>query len=150
MKSKLLVILLTLALASCGSERNKELVYKSSLGDARAVEQLIMQGAEPNYASFDDGLTPLIAAAQYGHIEVVKLLIAAGADPSLKDGGGSPLFWSAFFLKKDVFEYLQSVGAKLNATPQNIKQLTLELKKNKSPEFLQMVLKVHSAEAGQK
>lgn len=146
MKNIFLIIITALMLVSCGSEKDKDLVYKSGIGDAASVGLLIKSGAEVNYSSFDDRLTPLIAAAQHGHLDVVKILIAAGADPSLKDGGGSPLFWAAFFSRKEVFNYLLSKGAKLNATQQNISQITLELEKNKEPELLSLVLERYRAE----
>lgn len=142
----LLVIPVFAFISSCGSDFDNALIYVAGQGDAKAVTALIKNEANLNYSSPDDGLTPLIAAAQHGHIDVVRLLVAAGADPSLKDGGGSPLFWAAFFAHKDVFNYLLSENARLNASTQNILQLKVELEKANETEFLAMVLDRYKAE----
>ena len=42
-----------------------------------------------------DGATVLFLAAQYGHHEVVKILVKAGADLNLAWGETSPLFLAA-------------------------------------------------------
>jgi hypothetical protein len=34
---------------------------------------------------YQDGCTPLIRAAQAGHLEVLAVLLSAGADPNFKD-----------------------------------------------------------------
>ena len=38
-----------------------------------------------------DGQTPLFVAAYTGHVEVVRLLVRAGADPTLSGRGGLPI-----------------------------------------------------------
>ena len=37
------------------------------------------------------GFTPLITAAAYGHVEVVRLLVRAGADTTLGNSNGPPI-----------------------------------------------------------
>jgi ankyrin repeat protein len=56
-----------------------ELVYWSSLGDLEQIEQLLVQGIDPNQAD-DEGYTALQAAAENDHLEVVKLLVSKGVD----------------------------------------------------------------------
>jgi ankyrin repeat protein len=56
-----------------------------------------------------EGETALHAAAKEGHLETVKLLIAAGADPTIKTDGGkgftaADLAWLSE--KTDVAKYL--------------------------------------------
>ena len=55
-----------------------ELVYWASLGDAEQVEQLLLDGADPNQSD-DDGYSALQAAAENDHLDVVKLLVSKGA-----------------------------------------------------------------------
>ena len=50
-------------------------------GDASLVQKLIDLGSNVNLAD-RDGWTPLSVAAFYGHADVVKKLLAAGADPA--------------------------------------------------------------------
>ncbi len=56
-----------------------ELVYWSSLGDLEQVEQLLLQGIDPNQTD-DEGYSALQAAAENNHLEVVKLLVSKGVD----------------------------------------------------------------------
>lgn len=50
------------------------------------IKLLINKGTNPNNAS--NGITSLIVAAKFGLIDVVRLLLEAGADVSLKDHAG--------------------------------------------------------------
>jgi len=55
-----------------------ELVYWASLGDLDEVEQLLLEGQDPNQKD-DEGYSALQAAAENDHLEVVKLLVEKGA-----------------------------------------------------------------------
>ncbi|MHA3061804.1 ankyrin repeat domain-containing protein [Acinetobacter sp. ANC 4636] len=55
-----------------------ELVYWSSLGDMEQVEQLLLDGSDPNQTD-DEGYSALQAAAENDHLDVVRLLISKGA-----------------------------------------------------------------------
>ncbi|MHC3124356.1 ankyrin repeat domain-containing protein [Acinetobacter sp. GN11] len=56
-----------------------ELVYWASLGDLGQVEQLLLDGQDPNQAD-DEGYSALQAAAENDHLEIVKLLVGKGAE----------------------------------------------------------------------
>jgi ankyrin repeat protein len=61
--------------------------------DASRAARAIAQGADVN--AFCDDETMLSAAAQTGNVELVKLLLAAGADPNRKNADGTTaLTWS--------------------------------------------------------
>ena len=49
---------------------------------------LLDRGADPNTVDSNEHFSPLMHAAAEGHLEVVKVLIAYGADRSLKDVDG--------------------------------------------------------------
>jgi ankyrin repeat protein len=52
------------------------------------VEMLLGANADPNAKTTDTGATPLMNAAENGHIEVVRMLLSAGADPSATNNEG--------------------------------------------------------------
>lgn len=60
-----------------------ELVYWASLGDLDQVEQLLLEGQDPNQTD-DDGYSTLQAAAENDHLEIVKLLVGKGAQVAYK------------------------------------------------------------------
>ena len=51
------------------------------------MQSLIHQGRDPNVADYD-GRTALMLAASEGWVDAVRWLLAAGADPALKDRHG--------------------------------------------------------------
>ena len=56
-----------------------ELTYWASLGNVGKVKLALQKNSDVNHADAD-GYTALHAAAENGHVEVVKLLLAKGAD----------------------------------------------------------------------
>jgi ankyrin repeat protein len=62
-------------------------MYAAGMGDTEVVERLIKRGVNVN-AHDDEGVTPLMLAAQEGRIDTVKLLLRNGARPDRADVGG--------------------------------------------------------------
>lgn len=104
-------------LMGCSSKLDKQLVLAASEGKLLEVQSLLSQGANVNYHLSDNGTTALIAAAQNGHLSVVKALLATDADINAVDHDvGAALYWAAFNGKVDVMKFLLSKGAKLNCS----------------------------------
>ena len=83
-------------------------------GDARKIEEAIMNGANVN-AKDNEGWTALIWAAIRGHIEVVEVLLKHGADVNAKNNNGrTALFWARFFPFTDqkIANLLRKYGAR--------------------------------------
>ncbi len=54
-------------------------------GDAETVKRLLKMGASPNAVDSTDGRTPLTNACKCGHLEIVRILLDAGAQVNRKD-----------------------------------------------------------------
>lgn len=89
------------------------LVLAASDGNEGVVEALLAAGADVNAAATlygTAGTTALRVAAQ-GKLSLVKKLVAAGADPSLRDAAGdSPLAAAQKFGKAPVVRFLESLA----------------------------------------
>ena len=72
-------------------------------GNIAAVKWLLEQGANPNarWNHWSDLLTPLHLAILGNHLEVTRALLAAGADPTIRDTehDSDALGWAKFFLQ---------------------------------------------------
>src|SRR6266850_3716018 len=84
--------------------------------DLVRLRDLIAAGANVNLTGIADGETPLIRAIGSGQVNVVQLLLQAGADPNLRQNGGqawTPLMFA--FEKPEVIAELIKAGADVNA-----------------------------------
>src|SRR5262245_21841204 len=75
------------------------MVAANTPGASEVVKLLIARHADvmtPASSGRKAGVPPLMFAADYGDLENVKALVAAGADISVgRERGGTPLFWAA-------------------------------------------------------
>ncbi|MFF0104520.1 ankyrin repeat domain-containing protein [Streptomyces hirsutus] len=81
---------------------------------AGTVRALVRAGADPDGANAD-GTTPLHAAAAWGHADVVRQLLAQGADPGLREDDGegcSPLERARNGHRTRTVEHLLAAGAR--------------------------------------
>ena len=84
-----------------------ELVYWSSLGDVEQVEQLLLDGADPNQTD-EEGYSALQAAAENDHLDVVKLLVSKGARIDYRSEY-TALELAEMAKNEDVIAYLKSL-----------------------------------------
>jgi cytohesin len=91
---------------------NQDLIEAARLGDNKAVQSLLDQGAYVNSRD-GDGRTPLTEATWEGHADTVKLLLEKGADPNLrKNDGLAPRVIALSKGNKEIEELLKKAGAK--------------------------------------
>ncbi len=81
-----------------------------------AVKWLLDYGVDPNarWEHWDAEVTPLHLAALGGHADVVRLLLAAGADPSIRDSkhDSDAMGWADFFGRWDIVQILKAHAAR--------------------------------------
>ena len=71
------------------------LVYASAKGELDKVIILLAMGARVD--ATEQGCTPLLVAAQFGHTEMCQLLLANGSDLEERQNGtmGTALLWAS-------------------------------------------------------
>jgi len=94
---------------------NQKVMAATEKGDAKAVQTLINDGEEvntvyPHVNTFSDGHTPLIVAARDNHLDIVKLLLAAGSEVDVFDWvfKGYPIHKATYNGRPDVLKALLS------------------------------------------
>ena len=79
-------------------------------GDVATVNKLIELGTDINEKSGTTGMTPLMYAARYNNIELVKTLIAKGADTKAQSTTGfTALKYAELSKAVEVVNYLNSL-----------------------------------------
>jgi ankyrin repeat protein len=89
-------------------------------GDAAMMQTLLKAGAaiKTADAALPDGQTLLMRAARTGHVDAVKVLIAAGDDVNARERrtGTTASIWAATYNRGAVIQVLAEAGADLNVT----------------------------------
>lgn len=79
------------------------------------MQRLLAAGADPNYVSSDEKITPLIAASARDHAQIASILVRAGARVDYHEGDGSTaLHTASIFGFADVIRVLLRGGANPN------------------------------------
>ncbi len=93
-----------------------QLVLAARNGDVARVRELLAEGIPPGAVEPGNGHLALNQAAMSGQVEVVELLLAAGAAPDAPDAQGlTPLMRAAFTAAIPVGKRLLAAGADVNA-----------------------------------
>jgi ankyrin repeat protein len=96
------------------------LILAAQNGNDEAVKALINKGANVNAAN-NNGWTPLMSAAQHGHLTTIQILLSAkGIDIDTKNSdGATALILAAANGKDDIVKELINNGADVNITDNN-------------------------------
>jgi ankyrin repeat protein len=98
--------------AAAGGQAAGALPLMAKRNDVAAVKWLLAHGADPNarWAHWDAEVTPLHLAAAQGHTAIVRVLLDAGADVSIRDSkhDSDPIGWAEFFRQPEIVGILKS------------------------------------------
>jgi ankyrin repeat protein len=84
--------------------------------DLTKVRQVLKNDTTDLEEMDDNGITPLIYAAQMGFFSIVKALVAKGANIQARDNNGrTALMWASLHKYNTIIEYLVKNGADVNA-----------------------------------
>jgi ankyrin repeat protein len=95
-------------------DREDNLVNLAGKGDVNGVRSLLDQGVNVNAKDSALGCTALVYAAQWDKPDVVRLLLARGADINMIGNGYTPLTMAAFLGRTDIVRILIDKGADVN------------------------------------
>ena len=86
---------------------NLELWRAATKGDSNSVRNCLQNGADPNYMG-SQGTTPLMEASWEGHMDIVRLLLEAGADVKSRVTGRSAVDFAKARGHRDIVRMLES------------------------------------------
>lgn len=96
------------------------LFYAAAKGETTEVQRLLRAGTNPNGVTKDQQHVALSAAAGWGHIGIVRLLLAAGAEVNLREENGETALYSAVSRDHyEIVELLLAAGADPNLSPRH-------------------------------
>ena len=104
-------------------------------GDSAGVTALLDKGADVN-AKFRYGMTALFKASERGHLEVVKILLAHGADVKVKDTfyGATAITWA---LQND---HADVVNLLLDKDPSSVDDVLMTGASEGKPQLIKLAL----------
>jgi ankyrin repeat protein len=133
-----------LLVATCGCQSdNDKLLDAIRQKDLKAVRQIVATGIDLNPKSgLHDVNKPLAYAAAYGNLEIVQLLVKAGADLNGKVAYGDvALIKADEHENDDIIEYLIEQGADVNVPNEFGVTPFIGLCMSKKPKLVQLALK---------
>lgn len=105
-----------LALPVAAQDREERFFDAARRGELAVIQELLEEGVAVD-AKTRYGATALSFAAEKGHVDVVRALLAAGADPNVKDSfyGSTPANWTLMKMRsseahREVLELLLDEG----------------------------------------
>ncbi|KAF3002424.1 hypothetical protein E8E13_003729 [Curvularia kusanoi] len=114
-------LILDILTATCEAD-STVLIEAIKKNNARLVEMILDQGADP-HRSLSKGLSPIIVAAKFADLRIIKLLVQHGADVTVRGPGGLDILQFLFktlstrneAMVAPVVEYLLAKGADISS-----------------------------------
>lgn len=115
--ARITFILICLLLAVVTGYSEPTLHESATGGNLAGVKRHLEKGADIDARDKNGGSTPLICAARAGHVDIIKFLVARGADGNKHSWhGNNPLMWAVFNNQSNMVKLLVSNGVDIEAT----------------------------------
>ena len=108
-------VLIGVLASGCSFSKNDELNRAALAGDQARCEVLLSRGANVNGAGMH-GMRPVMSAAEGGHLQMVRFLVANGADVNAHNVSGSALMCAVDSDHAEMVRFLILNGAELTWT----------------------------------
>jgi len=131
----LVLVSVTVALRAAGSDVADAVMR----GDVAAVRALIQKKADVNAAQ-DDGATALHWAVYRDNVEVVDMLLRAGAKPAANREGMTPLAMAALYGNPQVVDRLLKSGGDAKALGPNGETMVMFAARNGNPDVIRLLV----------
>lgn len=127
-----LLVLCGVSAASADHIADHNLARAAALGDKAELAKALKMGANINFQFKEEGgLTPLMAASFSGHVDVVEILLKAGADTSIRGPlGGQAIHLAVGQCREKVVEKLLAAKVKLDTTDKGLTPLMMGMTEN--------------------
>ena len=131
----LVLVSVTVALRAAGSDVADAVMR----GDVAAVRALIQKKADVNAAQ-DDGATALHWAVYRDNVEVVDMLLRAGAKPAANREGMTPLAMAALYGNPQIVDRLLKSGGDAKALGPNGETMVMFAARNGNPDVIRLLV----------
>ena len=139
----LLVLFISTTILTLAQDKDEQLYLAVQKNDKVKVEMLLKKKADPNYIKQAGPwmkVSPLIEAVNNTNIEIVKLLIANGAQVDWRDGFNTTgLMYAAAKGNIEIVELLLQNGADLNASDGKGNNVLSAAKESKNDELVALI-----------
>ena len=111
------LLLLSALAGGCNLGPNTDLLDAAAAGRRDLVVEAVLQGGSVNVRRLEDAATPLMLAAEGGHLDVIEFLLARGAAIDYRRNDGSTALMLAVLARRSsAVETLLAAGADPNLT----------------------------------
>lgn len=113
----LLSVFFTVSITGNSFAQDQKIFAAVETGDINKVRKLLAAKPTLVHLRNDDGFTPLLYAARFGHMEIVRLLVSKGANVNVQSKyGHTPLYWAT---SEGHVEIVRLLAAKTNINSRN-------------------------------
>ena len=123
------------------NEPDVRLIDAVDHGDVETLRRLLREGADPNQSDAYGSPPPLWVAVAVESLEMVQILLEAGADPDVPGpDGSSPAMFAAEIQNPEILEVISAAGGTAATAPGDQVETMFNALKQRNPEAIRILL----------